>query len=309
MPHTLSSCCICSPSDVLHSLLTQQKFLFTLHNFLVLLHTFSPRTAIVTFLVLQTFSSNHTPCFPTADVALCDPSATAHFLSWYSRCDILDTADYLLTPHTLLLQMYTLDTVHLPSHCTTFSSNCRYDPLGASHVSPCTSDVTFLILQSFSSHHAPCLSTIDVPFFHSTPSLYLAEPSPHTVDTTLQVRKTFSPRTVNVKFLIMQTSSSHHIPCPSTEVGSHFDVVHSLLTYTFSSYCRLTLLVLHTFSPRTEAVTFLILHTFCSHHTHCPPTADVALLIHFVLTLHNLLLILQIQQFWYCILSLLLLQI
>ena len=69
MPHTLSSCCICSPSDILHSLLTQQKFLFTLHNFLVLLHTFSPRTAIVTFLVFQTFSSNHTPCLPTADVA------------------------------------------------------------------------------------------------------------------------------------------------------------------------------------------------------------------------------------------------
>ena len=61
-------CCISSPSDILHSLLTQQKFLFTLHNFLVLLHTFSPRTAIVTFLVLQTFSSNHTPCLPTADV-------------------------------------------------------------------------------------------------------------------------------------------------------------------------------------------------------------------------------------------------
>ena len=232
-----------------------------------------------------------------------DPPATAHFLSWYSRCDILDTADYLLTPHTLLLQTYTLDTVHLPSHCTTFSSNCRYDPLGAAHVSSCTSDVTFLILQSFSSHHAPCLSTIDVPFFHSTLSFHPAQPSPHTVDTTLLVQKTFSPRTVNVKFFIMQTFSSHHKPCPSTEVDSHFDIVHSLLTLQNfllvlqirpSWYCTL---------PRTEAVTFLILHTFCSDHTHCLPTADVALLIHFVLTLHNLLLILQMQQSWYCILS------
>ena len=183
----------------------------------------------------------------------CDPPATAHFLSWYSRCDILDTADYLLTPHTLLLQMYTLDTVHLPSHCTTFSSNCRCDPLGAAHVSPCTSDVTFLILQSFSSHHAACLSTIDVPFFHSTPSFHLAQPSPHTIDTTLLVRKTFSPRTVNVKFFIMQTFSSHHKPCPSTEVDSHFDVVHSLLTLQNlllvlqirpSWYCTLSVLVL-----------------------------------------------------------------
>ena len=168
-----------------------------------------------------------------------DPPATAHFLSWYSRCDILDTADYLLTPHTLLLQMYTLDTVHLPSHCTTFSSNCRYDPLGAAHVSSCTSDVTFLILQSFSSHHAPCLSTIDVPFFHSTLSFHPAQPSPHTVDTTLLVQKTFSPRTVNVKFFISRLSPH------TTNAVLLLKLIAILMLYTlslhfrtFSSYCR-----------------------------------------------------------------------
>ena len=67
------------------------------------------------------------------------------------------TIHFLLTPHTLviILQMYPLDTVHLLSHCTAFSSYYRCDPPGAAHFSPRTADVEFLILQTFFSHHTP----------------------------------------------------------------------------------------------------------------------------------------------------------
>ena len=183
----------------------------------------------------------------------CDPPATAHFLSWYSRCDILDTADYLLTPQTLLLQMYTLDTVHLPSHCTTFSSNCRYDPIWC-----CTrlslyfrcdipDTAVFLLTSRTLSFYYRCTFFSQYTFFSSctTFSSYCRYDPPGTDN--------FLSCTVNVKFFIMQTFSSHHKPCPSTEVDSHFDVVHSLLTLQNlllvvqirpSWYCTLSLLVL-----------------------------------------------------------------
>ena len=79
--YTLFPYCRCSPSD---------------SATLLVLHTFSPRTASVTFLIMRTFSSDHTSCPSTADEAL--------------------------------LILYTLS-----SHCTTFSSYCKYDPPGTAH--------------------------------------------------------------------------------------------------------------------------------------------------------------------------------
>ena len=122
---TLSSCCKISPR--------------TADATLLVLNTFSIGTTGITFLIMKTFSSHHTPSPPITDVTplilytlsthctafslycRCDPPGTAHFLYSYCRCDIPDTADFLLTPHTLSFYYRgsPSDTVTLSSSCTT----------------------------------------------------------------------------------------------------------------------------------------------------------------------------------------------
>ena len=112
----------------------------TADSTLLVLNTFSIGATGVTFLIMKTFSSHHTPCRPAADVTLlilytlsthctafslycrCDPPGIAHFLYSYCRCDIPDTADFLLTPYTLFFyyRCSPSDTVTLSSHCTAF---------------------------------------------------------------------------------------------------------------------------------------------------------------------------------------------
>ena len=130
----------------------------------------------MTFLILQIFSSHHTPCPHTAYAAVltlytlsshctkfspycrCDSAGTTHFLYSYHRCDISDTAGFLLTPDTMsfyyrysLLILYTFS-----SYCTITPSYGRCHPPGTEHF------LTFLIMQAFSSHHTPCPLTADV---------------------------------------------------------------------------------------------------------------------------------------------------
>ena len=130
-PHTLSSYYRCSSSDTVHVSLRLHNLLFTLHNFLLVLHTFSLRMADVTFFILQTFFSQHTPCFSTTNVPFfpslffyyrcsllmlytflmlpkpspCTADATLLVLNtvfyWYYRCGIPYNEDFLFTPHIL----------------------------------------------------------------------------------------------------------------------------------------------------------------------------------------------------------------
>ena len=120
---------------------TEQPYLHTANATLLVLNTFSTRTPDVTFLILQIFSSHHTPCLSATDVPFyslytffssctaffsylrCDPPGTAHFFHSLSRCHIADTADFFLRQHTLsscrecsLLVLFTLF-----SHCTILS--------------------------------------------------------------------------------------------------------------------------------------------------------------------------------------------
>ena len=104
----------------------------------------------------------------------------------------------------------------------------------------------------------------------------------------------FSPRTADVTFLILQTFSSHHRPYPIT----------------FTSYYRCNpdgtahFLFCHHYYDFTDTADFLLTsHTlsyYCRYSNSCP--------VHSLFTLHNLLLILQMQASWYCTLSLLVLQ-
>ena len=144
---------------------------------LLVLNTFSIGTTGVTFLIMKTFSSHHTPCHPAAVVTLlilytlsthctafslycrCEPPGTAHFIYSYCRCDIPDTADFLLTPHTLSFyyRCSPSDTVTLSSHCTAFRSYTADAILRVLHTSSFhTTDVTFQMLQSFSLHQTHC---------------------------------------------------------------------------------------------------------------------------------------------------------
>ena len=113
-PHTLSSYCRCNIWYCTLAHHTAQPSSCTANVTLQVLHTFSTRTADVTFPILQTFCSHHALSSPIADVAL------------------------------LMLHI-------LSSHCTTFWLYCRCNPPGTAHFSPCTADVTFLILQTFSA--------------------------------------------------------------------------------------------------------------------------------------------------------------
>ena len=127
---------------------------------------------------MQTFSSHHIPCPPTADVThlilctlsshcttfflycQCDPPGTAHFLYSYCRCDIPDTTDFLLTPRTLF-------------------SHCRCSPSDIAH-SLLTLHNFLIVLQMQPSWYCTLLSlyhrcdfsdTADFLCSHRTPSL------------------------------------------------------------------------------------------------------------------------------------------
>ena len=107
---------------------TSQPSPHTAEATILVLHNFSSCTADVTFLILPTFSSNQTPSPPTAYVAVlilytlsshctkfspycrCDPAGTTHFLYSYSRCDISDTAGFLLTPDTISSELRPVST-------------------------------------------------------------------------------------------------------------------------------------------------------------------------------------------------------
>ena len=156
-------------------------------------------------------------------------------------------------------------------------------------------DITFLILQTFFSQHAPCLSTTDVNFFLSLSFYYrcsllmlytfpdAAKPissycicdPPRTEHTLSWYYKCGIP--YNEDFLFRPQTLSSCCSCNPPD---------TLFPYTAQpSPCTVdaTLLVLHTFSTRTTDMTFLILQTFCSHHTPSPPITDVALLILYTL--------------------------
>ena len=86
-------------------------------------------------------------------------------------------------------------------------------------------------------------------------------------------------------FLMLQTFSLHHTPCPPTAY------VSVLMLCTFSSHCTALCLYYRCDSPgdafffaRTADVKFLILQTFSSNYRPCPPTADVALLMLYTLS-------------------------
>ena len=122
-----------------------------------MLYTFPPPTADVTFLILQTFSSHHTPCPITVDVAIlvlhtfsshyttfssycrCDHPGTAQFLSSYCRCDSPFIAGFLITPHTLSHTLY--------CRCNPSDRCCTLSPHTAQH-SACNADATLLVLHS-----------------------------------------------------------------------------------------------------------------------------------------------------------------
>ena len=176
-----------------------QPFPRTSDATLLVLHTFSIRTADVTLLILQISSSNSTPCLPAENVAYWCCSLSSHTAQPY--------------PHNRQPSPHTADATLLILH--TFS--------------PGTADVTFLILQNFSSHHATCfyctcnpsdtvkslLTLHNVVIFPSY-VLYFssaAKSSPRTPDETLLVLNTFFIGTTGVAILIMKTFSSHHTPC------------------------------------------------------------------------------------------------
>ena len=120
---------------------------------------------------MQTFSSHHIPCPPTADVThlilytrsshcttfflycQCDPPGTAHFLYSYCRCDIPDTTDFLLTPRALFshCRCSPSDTAHSLLTLHNFLIVLQMQPSWYCTLSPYTADVTFLILQIFSA--------------------------------------------------------------------------------------------------------------------------------------------------------------
>ena len=185
---------------------------------------------------MQTFSSHHTPCFPTADVTLlilytvsshcttfsllyrCDPSGSTHFLYSHCRCEIPDNVNFLLKPHTLssYSRCSLSDTVYFlfTLYCTTFSSHCTnfswYHTLFSVYCSchtPHTAD--FLLSPHTLSFYYRCSFLILYTFSHTE------QPSLHTADATLLVQNTFSTRTRDLTFLILQTFASHHTPCLS----------------------------------------------------------------------------------------------
>ena len=125
----------------------------------------SPHTAHIVFLLLM-FPFLF-PGLSTTDVPFlhCTLSSCFKIFSSYCGCDIPDTADFLLTLHTLSFyyQSSPSDAVILSSHCRTFWSYTADETLRVLHTfSSHTTNVNFQILQSFSSHQTHCDSMGDV---------------------------------------------------------------------------------------------------------------------------------------------------
>ena len=136
------------PFDTVHFLLTLHNVLLTVHKFLLVMNTFSQGIADVTFLILQTFFSNHTPYLPTANEALILYILHCTTFSLYCRCNSPGAAYFSRhTADVTFLILQTLysnqthscsrcghsDIVHLLSHCTKSFSYCRCDPPGIAH--------------------------------------------------------------------------------------------------------------------------------------------------------------------------------
>ena len=119
-PHTLSSYSRCSFSDTVYLLLTLYCTTFSSHrtNFswyrtlslcvLQMSHSsyyrLSPLITHPVFLLYMfpSYTVHFLPyCTTFSSYCRCDPPGTEHFLYSYSRCDISDTADFLVTPHTM----------------------------------------------------------------------------------------------------------------------------------------------------------------------------------------------------------------
>ena len=136
-------------------------------------------------------------CTTFCSYCRCDPPGTEHFLYSYSRCDISDTADFLITQHTMSFcyrcKLFIVCT--FSSHLAQPSPRTSDVILLVLHTfSICTADVTLLILQIFSSKSTPCLPAEHVAFWCCSLSSHAAQPyphnrqpSPHTADTTLLV--------------------------------------------------------------------------------------------------------------------------
>ena len=157
--------------------------------------------------------------------------------------------------------------------------------------------MTFLIVWTFSSHQATCLSTTDTTLYCRL-SPHTAQPSPHTADATLMVLHTFSPSTSIATFLIMQRFSSHHTSCFPTAGAA------LLILYTFSSQCTTSSSYCRHDNPGTahflssycrydipDAADFLLTPQTLSYYCRLSNPCTVC----FLLTLYNLLFILQMQ--------------
>ena len=117
-PNTLSSCCRCSHSDIVHSPLTLHKVLLILQMrpswYCTLLYSYcrcdffdsadflltqcTPSFYYTcTLVIIYTFSSH---CTALSLYCRCNAPDTEHFFSSHCRCDILYNADFP-TPHTL----------------------------------------------------------------------------------------------------------------------------------------------------------------------------------------------------------------
>ena len=238
--------------------------LLTVHKFLLVLNTFSQSIADVTFLILQTFFSN-----------------LSSYCKWGS------------------LILYTL-------HCTTFSLYCRCNPPGAAYFSHHTANVTFLILQTLYSNQTPSPPAADVvililyillshwaKFF----SYCRCDPPGNVHILYSYCRCEFFD---SADFLLTQHTSSflpQMYPC----YNLHFPLTHCTA---LSLYCRCNPTDIEYFSPRTADVTFFIMQTFPTpHNLCCNCRCSNSGTAQFLLTLHNLVLVLQMWQQWYCTLS------
>ena len=154
-------------------------------------------------------------------------------------------------------------------------------------------------LQALSPHTTHPLHPLQkLPFWYCTLSRHTTQPSPHSTDATLLVLHISFSRTTSLTFLILQTFSSHHTHtlschcrCTSSDTVNSFRTVHNLLHFLHmrpSWHCTLLLLVPQ--MCHTDTADFLLTPNTLSSYCRCGSSDTV----HFLLTLHNFLLVLQI---------------
>ena len=225
-------------------------------------------------LIMLTFSSDHTRCPPTAEealfilyslssycttsshTALCDPPGTAWLFSSHCRCDIPDTEDFLLTPHTLSSYcrcspsdiVYSLITLH--NFLLTLHNFLLVLHIFSLHAA----DVIFLILQTFSNNNTPCFPAANVALLiqytfssHCTTltSYYRCHP-PGTAHFLFAYCRCDIPDTAD--FLLQQHTLLSCCKCSPSDTVHFLLTLHNLnlvLQKRPSWYCTLSLLVLH----------------------------------------------------------------